>query len=135
MQNREKLSGDLHAWEEEEALCKTGFKILEICDVRLIHKLSIAAAHPFRTTELDDATSWWIVGRFEAGQSQAICSRDFGVSRNVVSTLWKQFTETRTVAHRPGQGHKKGTSTQDHYLGLLATRDRSARATYSRSET
>ncbi|GFV32206.1 hypothetical protein TNCV_1674941 [Trichonephila clavipes] len=38
---------------------------------------------------LDDVTRWWIVGRREAGQSQATCCRDLKVSRSVVSILWK----------------------------------------------
>lgn len=79
---------------------------------------------------LDDATRWRIVGRLEAGQSQATCCRDLGVPRNVVSTLWKQFTETGTVVRRPGQGRKMAsTAAEDRYLRLLAKRDRSATAT------
>ncbi|GFY07378.1 hypothetical protein TNCV_5085631 [Trichonephila clavipes] len=50
--------------------------------------------HSLKTTGLDDVTRWLIAGRLETGQSLATICRNLGVTRNVVSTLWKQFTET-----------------------------------------
>ncbi|GFW50288.1 HTH_Tnp_Tc3_2 domain-containing protein [Trichonephila clavipes] len=78
---------------------------------------------------LDDATRWWIVGRLEAVQSQAICSRNLQVLRNVASTLWKQLRERRTVVSQPGQGGKRSTMLAQEFLRVLAKSDRSARAT------
>ncbi|GFV71535.1 HTH_Tnp_Tc3_2 domain-containing protein [Trichonephila clavipes] len=81
-------------------------------------------------TGLDDASRWRIVGKLEADQSQVICSMDFRVMRNVLSTLWNQFTEKGTMARLPSQGSKRATkSVQDRYLRLLAKRDKSAKAT------
>ncbi|GFU66241.1 HTH_Tnp_Tc3_2 domain-containing protein [Trichonephila clavipes] len=74
---------------------------------------------------LDDVTRWWIVGRLEAGHSQAADSRDLGVPRNLVSTLRKHHTETEIVVRRPGQGRIRATMpAQDRCLRLLTDRDR-----------
>ncbi|GFT05299.1 general transcription factor II-I repeat domain-containing protein 2A [Trichonephila clavipes] len=82
----------------------------------------------FATPGLDDATSWRIFARLEAGHSKA--SRVFGVSRNQVSTVWKQCTETGTVVFRLAQDRKRATaSLEDRYLRLLAKRNRPTRAT------
>ncbi|GFU55535.1 hypothetical protein TNCV_4339311 [Trichonephila clavipes] len=50
---------------------------------------------------------WRTVGGLEEGQSQATCCMNFGVSRNGVSTLSKQFIQTGTVVCRPGQDRKR----------------------------
>lgn len=79
---------------------------------------------------LGDTTRWQIVGRLQAGQSQATFCRDFWVPRNVVSTLWQQLTETGLVVCRSGQGRKRAaTLAKDCYLRLLAKSYRSATAT------
>ncbi|GFW01181.1 HTH_Tnp_Tc3_2 domain-containing protein [Trichonephila clavipes] len=62
-------------------------------------------------------------GRLEASQSKAVGLQEMWCP------LCGNNSETGTVDHRPGQGRKKATiPAQDHYLRLLAKRDRSATA-------
>ncbi|GFV78463.1 HTH_Tnp_Tc3_2 domain-containing protein [Trichonephila clavipes] len=58
-------------------------------------------------------------------QSQTTFCRNFGVSRNGVSTLLDRNNDS--LSHRPGQDHNLATMlSQDRYLRLLLKKDRSA---------
>ncbi|UYV61469.1 hypothetical protein LAZ67_1004962, partial [Cordylochernes scorpioides] len=75
------------------------------------------------------------IGRMEAGQSQAEVARWLGVTRNVVSRLWKKFQTTANVARTPGQGRPSVTTlNQDRYLSILVRRNRRMTASQLRSD-
>ncbi|UYV64060.1 hypothetical protein LAZ67_2006425 [Cordylochernes scorpioides] len=78
---------------------------------------------------------WQAIGRMEAGQSQAEIARWLGVTRNVVSRLWKKCLTTANVARTPGQGRPRVTTlNQDRYLSLLVRRNRRMIASQLRSD-
>ena len=49
---------------------------------------------------------WRIVGRLEAGQSQAQVAREMDITPSVISNLWSQLKTSGTVCKRPGQGQQ-----------------------------
>ena len=68
---------------------------------------------------LSDEFRWKIVGRLEAGQSQAEMARWLQVSSKVVSRLWQMFQTTVTIARTTGQGCPRITTpSEDHYVTL-----------------
>ncbi|GFX13572.1 hypothetical protein TNCV_3136451 [Trichonephila clavipes] len=78
-----------------------------------------ATAKSLPTPDLDDSTR---IRRLKGDQSQATFCRDFGVSRNMVSTVWKQFMETVPVVRRHGKDREPWSRYQlsdivekDHY--------------------
>jgi transposase-like protein len=79
---------------------------------------------------LEKGTRWRIVGRLEAGQSQAQVAREFSATPSVVSSLWSQFQNSGTVSRRTGQGRPRATMpNEDQYLVLTAKRHRTSTAT------
>ncbi|GFV17495.1 uncharacterized protein TNCV_2811041 [Trichonephila clavipes] len=53
-----------------------------------------------------------------------------GVARSVVARLWNRFQETGNVRRRPGEGRPRTTtSTDDQYIQLTASRNRTENAT------
>ncbi|UYV83336.1 hypothetical protein LAZ67_23000615 [Cordylochernes scorpioides] len=75
------------------------------------------------------------IGRMEAGQSQAEVARWLGVTRSVVSKLWKKFQTTANVARTAEQGRPRVTTlNQDRYLSLLVRRNRRMTASQLRSD-
>lgn len=78
---------------------------------------------------MDDGMRWRIVGRLEAGQSQAQVATELNVTPSVVCNLWKQFQDTGSISRRPGQGRPRSTTTnEERYLALSARRHRTATA-------
>ncbi|UYV63858.1 hypothetical protein LAZ67_2005841, partial [Cordylochernes scorpioides] len=76
--------------------------------------------------------SYWKDG---SRQSQAEVARWLGVTRNVVSRLWKEFQTTANVARTPEQGRPRVTTlNQDRYLSLLVRRNRRMTASQLRSD-
>lgn len=79
---------------------------------------------------LDDGMRWRIVGRIEAGQSQAQVARELDITPSVISNLWSQFKTSGTVCRRPGQGRPRAsTANDDRYLVVSAKRQRTATPT------
>ncbi|UYV85161.1 CD109 [Cordylochernes scorpioides] len=95
---------------------------------------SSTAAEIFQATFIT-RKKWQAIGRMEAGQSQAEVARWLGVTRNVVSRLWKKFQTTANFARTPGQGRPRVTTlNQDRYLSLLVRRNRRMTASQLRSD-
>ncbi|GBM41877.1 hypothetical protein AVEN_161393-1 [Araneus ventricosus] len=67
---------------------------------------------------LDDGRRWRIVGRQEAGQSQAQICREFDLTPSVTCNLWKQFQDTGSIQRKPGVTVSKRL----HETGLFARR-------------
>ncbi|UYV63860.1 hypothetical protein LAZ67_2005843 [Cordylochernes scorpioides] len=71
----------------------------------------------------------------EAGQSQAEVARWLGVTRNVVSRLWKNIQTAANVARTPEKGRPRVTTlNKDRYLSLLVRRNRRTTASQLRSD-
>ncbi|GBM33736.1 hypothetical protein AVEN_47041-1 [Araneus ventricosus] len=78
---------------------------------------------------LDDGMRWRIVGKLETGQSQVQICREFNLTPRVVCNLWKQFQDTGSIERKPGQRRPRATTaTEDHYLSIIARRNRGATA-------
>ncbi|GFY04507.1 HTH_Tnp_Tc3_2 domain-containing protein [Trichonephila clavipes] len=93
-------------------------------------KIEIIRSSYNYTDENSDAKIGWIVSKDPRQANHQLPAVGTSAMREIVSSLWKQFTETITVVCRPVQGHKRATtSTEDCYLRLLAKRDRSERVT------
>ena len=54
-----------------------------------------------------------LIGRLEAGQPITEAARCLNISRQTVSTLWKQFQNDGTVVRRPGQSRKRMTTASE----------------------
>ncbi|GBO44154.1 hypothetical protein AVEN_239552-1 [Araneus ventricosus] len=78
---------------------------------------------------LDDGMRWRIVGRPEAGLYQVQICREFNLTPSVVCNLPKQFQDTGSIERKPRKGPPRATTTtEDHYLSIIARRNRGARA-------
>jgi transposase len=74
---------------------------------------------------LEDSLRWRAIGRLEAGQSQTEVALWLGVSRNVVSYLWKQFQQNGSIERRPVNGRPRATTVrEDRFITITAKRNR-----------
>ena len=65
------------------------------------------------------------IGMLEAGSSQRNVAEHLNVSQSVVSRMWNCYQTNGNTQHRHGGGRAKATSdSNDHYIGLLARRNR-----------
>ncbi|KAM8770935.1 chromobox protein homolog 3-like isoform 2-T5 [Rhynchonycteris naso] len=80
--------------------------------------------------DLSECEAWRAIERLEAGQTQTTVATALGTSQSVISRLWNRFQETGTVQRRRGQGRPSATTARDdHFLALLARRNRCSNAT------
>ena len=55
-------------------------------------------------SRLDESMRWRIMGRLEAGQSEAQVARELEITPRVISNLCSQFKTSGTVCKQPRQG-------------------------------
>ncbi|GFV90336.1 transposable element Tcb2 transposase [Trichonephila clavipes] len=74
---------------------------------------------------LDAFTRGRIIGKLEEGRSVTSVAAEFGISRSIVSRLWRQFQTTGTAIRRFSSGRPRGTTpADDRYIVLQARRNR-----------
>ncbi|GFS79143.1 HTH_Tnp_Tc3_2 domain-containing protein [Trichonephila clavipes] len=79
---------------------------------------------------LPESMAWRVIGRLESGQTQCSVADAVRVARSVVARLWNPFQETGNVRRRPGAGRPRATtSTDDRYIQLTVSRNRTENAT------
>ena len=61
----------------------------------------------------DEDMRWRIVGRLEAGQSQAQVAKELDITPSVISNLWSYFKTSGKVCRRPGQGRPRTTTANE----------------------
>ncbi|GFX89395.1 transposable element Tcb2 transposase [Trichonephila clavipes] len=72
-------------------------------------------------SHLTDSEAWRVVGRLEAGQTQAEVAQAFGVPQSVISRIWNRFLETRSACRRPGHRNMNATLLQQHLRSATGT--------------
>ena len=79
---------------------------------------------------LNETDRWRTIGMIEAGVCHTDVARQFGVHRNTVDPLWRQYQQFGTTRDQPRSGHPHVTSNrQDTYIRVVHLHDRLRTAT------